>query len=617
MTDPGGVDAANADRFLAAIVEGSDDAIIGQDLDGIVRTWNAAAELLYGYSADEIRGQSIRLIVPVELAAELQHILQTIREGRRIDRLNTRRVARDGRLLDVSLTVWPVLDHDRQVVGAATIAGDLTASGRDDTTLRASEQRWHSVIESAVDGIVVIDGSGLIEVFNASAERLFGYREEEVVGRNVSMLMPPPYREEHDGYLSRYLSTAVPHIIGIGRDVTGQRRDGTTFPMHLSVGEMRVEGQPKFTGIIHDLTERIELVRRLTSSEARWRSIIESAVDAIIVIDARGRIESFNPAAERLFGYLEDEMIGRNVNTLMPSPDHEAHDGYLRHYLATGEHKIIGIGREVMALRRDGTTVPVQLSVGEMVIDGERKFTGILHDLSVRLRIEEKLREQSTMARLGEMAAVVAHEVKNPLAGIRGAVQVIGGRMPADSREAAVIHQIVARIDGLNGLVEDLLVFARPPKPRLACVDLAGLVATTVESMAQDPAMAGVRTTVEGTAPPVMADVELLKIVVANLMLNSAQAMEGGGTIGITLRPAGELSAMVLHDSGPGIAAEVRARVFTPFFTTKARGTGLGLPTARQLVDAHGGSIELDCPPAGGTVVTILLPAAPPEPAAD
>ena len=143
---------------------------------------------------------------------------------------------------------------------------------------------------------------------------------------------------------------------------------------------------------------------------------------------------AFNHGAERLFGYRALDAIGHNVNMLMPSPYHEEHDAYLARYLETGVQKIIGIGREVTGLRNDGTTFPIHLSVGEMAVEGERKFTGIIHDLSARTRIEEQLREQTALARLGEMAAVIAHEVKNPLAGVRGAIQVIGTRLPKDSQ---------------------------------------------------------------------------------------------------------------------------------------------------------------------------------------
>jgi len=365
------------------------------------------------------------------------------------------------------------------------------------------------------------------------------------------------------------------------------------------------------TGIGHDLTDRAQLEERLRASEARWRSIVESAVDGIVVIDAKGHIESFNPAAERLFGYAEREVIGRNVNILMPSPDREEHDGHLARYLRTGVRTIIGIGREVTGCRRDGTTFPLHLSVGEMSVNGERKFTGILHDLSARIEIEGRLREQTALARLGEMAAVIAHEVKNPLAGVRGAIQVIGGRLPAGSKDAAVVKEIVNRLDALNELMKDLLLFARPPQPRPMLVDVAALIRTTADLLSADPAFKGIAVEIEGAPPALAADAELLKIVFQNLLMNAAQAMQGRGAVQVMLEPLDGVCRVTVRDSGPGIPADVRERIFTPFFTTKARGTGLGLPTAKRIVEAHGGSIGVYCPPGGGTTVEVRLPLLP------
>ena len=471
-----------------------------------------------------------------------------------------------------------------------------------------SAQVFRALIDSAVDGIIVIDARGRIETFNHAAERLFGYGEAEVVGRNVNILMPSPYKEDHDRYLWRYQQTGQAKIIGSGREVTGLRRDGTTFPLHLSVGEMKVGDERRFTGIVHDLSERIRLEERLRASEEQWRAVIESAVDAIVVIDAAGLIEAFNPAAERLFGYAAADVIGQNVRLLMPSPYRDEHDGYLARYMTTGEARIIGSGREVTGLRRDGTTFPLHLSVGEMSTRGGRKFTGILHDLSARVRMEEQIREQAALVRLGEMAAVIAHEIKNPLAGIRGAVQVIGSRLPAESRETAVVGEIVSRIDALNGLIQDLLLFARPPQPRPAVVQVPPLIATTMDLLSGDPALAHVQVHIEGSAASVLADPELLKIVFQNLIVNSAQAMQGRGRIDVHVSEVDARCQVRFSDSGPGIPPDVREKIFTPFFTTKSRGTGLGLPTARRLIEAHHGSIEIDCPPAGGTRVTLQLP---------
>ena len=357
------------------------------------------------------------------------------------------------------------------------------------------------------------------------------------------------------------------------------------------------------------LEGRASIEARLRASEGRWRAVVESAVDGIIVIDEKGRIEAFNPAAERLFGYSEEEVLGKNVNILMPSPYHDEHDAYLDRYRSTGVRKIIGIGREVTGRRCDGTTFPLRLSVGETSLGGERKFTGILHDLSERVAIEHQLRERTALARLGEMAAVLAHEVKNPLAAVRGAIEVIGTRLPAGGRDAAVVKEIVSRIDSLNELMKDLLLFARPPAPKLRPIDIQPLVSSTAQLLRKDPSLNAVHIEVEGSSPPVLADSGLLQIVFLNLMVNSAQAMrDGSGRIKVSVMASAGKCRIDFEDDGPGIPPEIREKIFTPFFTTKSRGTGLGLATARRLVEAHRGTIDVRCPPAGGTTVSIQLP---------
>lgn len=343
-------------------------------------------------------------------------------------------------------------------------------------------------------------------------------------------------------------------------------------------------------------------------SDARWRAVIDSAVDGIIVIDSRGRIEVFNHAAERMFGYQENEVSGRNVSLLMPEPDRSRHDGYIDHHLKTGERKIIGIGRSVTAMRRDGSHFPVHLSVGELEVDGEKHFTGIIHDLSRRTELEEKLREASALARLGEMAAVIAHEVKNPLAAVRGAVQVIGSRLPASTNDAAIVKEIIARLDALNDLIQDLLVFARPPAPRSAAIDLNRLVDSVVTLLKRDPANAALAIDVGGSVPPLIGDANLLTIALQNFLINSAQAMQGRGTVTVTLAAGDGWHHVTIADTGPGIPPEIRANLFRPFKTTKARGTGLGMATAKRLVELHGGRIDVVSPDGGGTSITAHLP---------
>ena len=492
------------------------------------------------------------------------------------------------------------LNHRLHMVQAAGQSAAASA--------RARAERLDAILNMTVDGIVVINARGEIESFNRGAQALFGYPESEVIGRNVSILMPSPHHEEHDNYLERYITTGDARIIGIGREVTGRRRDGSLFPLHLSVGDMRIGNERKFTGMMRDLTKRVDLEGALGASEARWRAIIDSAVDGIIVIDAHGRVEAFNPAAERLFGYDAREVMGQNVDMLMPPPYREEHDSYLSRYLATGRAKIIGIGREVQGRRKDGTTFPLHLSVGEITIQGERKFTGILHDLSNRVQMEGQLREQAALAKLGEMAAVIAHEVKNPLAGIRGAVQVFAGRMSREGADTQILDEIVARIDALDQMMKDMLVFARPPKPKRLPTEVVPLVSSTAHLLNEDPALRDVSVEIDGAAPPVSADPDMLRIVFQNLLINGAHAMKGKGRIRVAVDTVDTTCQIAFIDGGPGIPAEIREKIFTPFFTTKSRGSGLGLPTAKRLIEAHNGQIAVDCPPAGGTTVVIRLP---------
>ncbi|MBV8507175.1 MAG: PAS domain S-box protein, partial [Alphaproteobacteria bacterium] len=245
-----------------------------------------------------------------------------------------------------------------------------------------ADSLYRAIVDTAVDAIVTIDRNGAILSVNRATERLFGYGAAELIGRNVNILMPEPYAGEHDGYLANYLRTGQKKIIGIGREVVGRRKDGFVFPMDLSVGEARDGGEPIFVGIIRDITDRKAAQLAQRESELRLRSILDTVPDAIVVIDTRGAIQSFSPAAKRLFGYRSGEVIGRNVKLLMPTPYREAHDGYLERYLRTGDRRIIGIGRVVVGLRKNGETFPMELQVGEFSFAGSRFFTGFVRDLT-------------------------------------------------------------------------------------------------------------------------------------------------------------------------------------------------------------------------------------------
>lgn len=473
--DPG----QEAAGVLAAIVAASHDAIIGKTLDGRVLTWNRGAERMYGYGAAEMVGQPIARVVPEDRRVELERIMARVASGERVETFDTVRVRKDGRRLDVSLTLSPIRNRQGAVVGASAI----------------------------------------------------------------------------------------------GRDVTGER----------------------------------QAARALRHSEARWRGVVETAPDGIVMIDARGVIELFNPAAEKLFGRAASAAVGRNVSMLMPETYAHRHDDYLAQYARTGERRIIGIGREVECERADGTTFPAHLSIAEISLDGEPKFVGILRDLTEHHRLQERLRGEAGLVRLGELAAVLAHEVRNPLAAVSGAIQMLRDQLPQqDDRE--IIDEVVRRLDTLNLMMNDLLMYARPPRPQVVRFDLADLLDDVMRLLSADPAWQHV-TIVRAPSPAieVSADPELLKMAIQNLMMNAMQAMGGRGTIRVDVSDAAGLALIDVSDSGSGIPPEVLERLFTPFFTTKARGTGLGLATSRRIAESHGGDVKVLRTGEAGTTIRLSV----------
>ncbi|PPQ40134.1 PAS domain-containing sensor histidine kinase [Rhodopila globiformis] len=256
------------DVRLAAIVTSTADAIISEAPDGRVTAWNHGAESLFGFSESEMLGRSLLELVPLDHQADAARIRDRISHGSRVEHFETRRRRKDNTVIDVSLTVSPLHDQDGHLLGASIVAHDITAMKRAQVALQEREAHLRSVLETVPDAMIFIDSRGIMRSFSATAERLFGFTAAEAIGQNVSILMPSPYREQHDTYLTRYLATGVRRIIGRGRVVVGQRRDASTFPMKLWVGEMISGERHSFVGFVRDLTERQETQQRLQELQA-------------------------------------------------------------------------------------------------------------------------------------------------------------------------------------------------------------------------------------------------------------------------------------------------------------------------------------------------------------
>lgn len=478
---------------LAAIVESTDDAIISMDLDGIITSWNPGAQRLFGYSPEETLGRPLNILIPADRRDEEAGILAKLRRGERIDRYETTRLAKDGRILEVWLTVSPLRDKSGRVVGASKI--------------------------------------------------------------------------------------------------------------------------------VRDITERKRMEGEVWQGRVRLRAILDTAIDAIISIDNRGLVQAVNPAAERMFGYTPAELIGQNVKVLMPSPYHEEHDGYLDRYKHTGEKRIIGIGREVQARRKDGTVFAIDLAVSE--VEPGKLFTGIIRDISDRKTAETKLRESDRMASIGTLAAGLGHDMNNVLLPVRARLNALkaegvrGHLSPTAADDVAEISKSVAYLqqlaDGLHFLAMDTQKEGADSGTNLAAWwDQAGvLISKAVPKHVQ------VTASFPRGLPEVAASTAGLTQAVLNLVVNAGDAIPSDrrrkqGHVRLRAESAKNAKhvRLTVSDNGRGMSDEVKRRAFDMFFTTKPRGlgTGLGLSLVRKVADQAGGSVEIQSALGQGTTVSMILP---------
>jgi len=360
---------------------------------------------------------------------------------------------------------------------------------------------------------------------------------------------------------------------------------------------------------------RLQQATRRARDTARNLADVSYALDQAAIVattNPRGRITYVNDKFCEISKYSRDELIGQD-HRIINSGYHPKE--FMRNLWTT----IAGGGvwrGEIRNRAKDGTFYWVDTTIVPF-LDGRGQpyqYMAIRYEVTARKKSEEQLREQAALTKLGEMAAVVAHEVKNPIAGIRGALQVILSRMPAEQRDRAIVVEIIDRLDGLSNIVRDLLLYARPAPPRNELVDVRSILESTTALLKRDPALAEVGLDIQGSPPPVSGDGEQLRVVFQNLIINAAQAMGGRGAIEVSIRQDDGACRIAIRDHGPGMPADVLAKAFHAFFTTKHRGTGLGLAIARRIVEAHHGEIAISSAPEAGTTVTITLPVFPRSP---
>jgi two-component system sensor kinase FixL len=474
--------------------------------------------------------------------------------------------------------------------------------------------------------IYMLDPDGKVTIWNEGAERMKGWSEAEVVGRSSTLFYPA------DALAAGKPLADLQRARDVGKleqEDWQMRKDGSEFLAHISITALRSDDGTLrgFGKVVRDVTDQRAAEGQLRASASHLQSILNTVPDAMVVIDEGGGVISFSAAAQRLFGYTEDEVVGRNVNMLMPSPDHDRHDGYLRRYLQTGERHIIGIGRTVVARRKDGSVFPMQLSVGEAVGDGYRVFTGFIRDLTERratdARLEELQSELIHIARvsaMGTMASTLAHELNQPITAVANYVEAVRDLLaepnPDDFpmiREA--LGDAAAEAMRAGYIVRRLRDFVSRGEVEKTVEDLPALVSEAAALGLLGAREKGVDATfnLDPSTPPVLVDRVQIQQVLINLIRNAVEAMSQSDERHLfisTRRDTPGFVRVTVADTGPGVDPELAKQLFTAFVSTKADGMGLGLSICRTIVEANAGRIWQEPREGGGSAFHFTLASA-------
>jgi len=467
--------------------------------------------------------------------------------------------------------------------------------------------------------IYLLDAEGYVTIWNEGARRMKGWSEEEVIGRHTSLFYPADAvaAGKPDADLARAIAEGK-----LEEEDWRVRKDGSEFLAGVSIKALRgSDGEMRgFAKIVSDVTERKAAEAAILARESHVRSILSTVPDAMVVIDDRGKMLSFSAAAERLFGYDEKDVLGKNVSLLMPSPDRERHDSYIERYLATGEKRIIGIGRVVFAERKDGTTFPMELSIGEAAGVDRRLFTGFIRDLTERQKTEERLESLeselihvSRLSAMGTMASTLAHELNQPIAAIANYTEAVRDQLAGyESEEMLMIREALddtAKAAMRAGhIVRRLRDFVSRGDIEKTNEKLPALI-----NEAAVLGLLGARENgitphfdLDPYASPVLVDKVQIQQVLINLIRNAVEAMARAPEPRriLTVTSGSDQPGFVrvtVADTGPGVAPEIAEQLFTAFVSSKSDGMGLGLSICRTIVEANGGRIWMEPGRSGGT----------------
>jgi two-component system cell cycle sensor histidine kinase/response regulator CckA len=602
---------------LAAIVESSQDAIIGNDLTCRITSWNMGAELMYGYSASEAVGQDISILAPAGRSHEMRRIVEELKAGHPIKNFETVRMAKNGKLIQVSLTASPVLDSDGIITGVSTIARDITAEKLAEEALRKANET--SIYASPVP-IIAADTESHVTMWNPAAEALFGWSEEEVVGK-PNPILPEAERTESVALHARLISGETLR----GVEVRRQKRDGSSVTISLSAAPIR-DASRKVKGIIGflpDITERKRSEEALKQAGEKYRTIFENAVEGIYQTTPDGKYLSANPALARMLGFdSPEELIGTRKD--LATQEHVKPE-MRAEFDETLEKRGLVQNFEYQARRKDGKVIWVSENA-RAVRDSQGKilhFDGTVEDITHHRELEEQLRQMQKIEAIGRLAGGVAHDFNNILMAISSYAELLDKKLTDDAARRYA-GEIVKATDRGSSLTEGLLTVSRKQVVSPKVLDLNALISEQIKMLTRlIPENIELRF-VAGNIGRVKADPSQMQQVLMNLIINARDAMANGGQLAIETgdaeldashpladqAQAGKYVMVAVSDNGCGMSSETKSHIFEPFFTTKeqGKGTGLGLAIVFGIVKQSGGQIFVHSEPNIGTTFKIYFP---------
>ncbi|HUK47427.1 MAG TPA: PAS domain S-box protein [Terriglobales bacterium] len=600
--------------WLAAIVESSDDAIIGKDLDGKIISWNKGAEAMYGYTAEEVIGRHISVLVPDGYSDEIPKIMQQVKQGQRIKGLETVRKSKNGSLLNVWLTISPVQATDGSLVGASAIARDITSEKLAQEALRTA--RDTSVYSSPVP-IVAADVNGAVTVWNPAAAQVFGWSEKEVLGKPLPII-PLDDMQEADRMHQRLLSGEI--LTGI--EVRRQKRDGACITVSLSASPLfdqnkKVKGM---IGFLTDISARKQAEEAWRRAEEKYRSIFENAEEGIYQVTPEGKYISANPALAHMLGFESPQALIDNRNQA-ERPRHvnpERLSGFLR---SIEEHGSVR-NFEFEIRRQDGKMIWISTSA-HAVRDGNGRllhFEGTVQDVTEPRELEHQLRHVQKMEAVGRLAGGVAHDFNNILMAISSYSELLS-KLTKEESTKRYTDEIMKAVSRGSSVTQGLLTFSRKQVSSPKVIDINEVIAEQLDMLKRlIPESIDLSFLPADSACHVTADPTQIEQIVMNLVINARDAMPYGGRIGIETATdnAGEKTGGASHDhvvlkvrdNGSGMDADTKSHLFEPFYTTKevGKGTGLGLATVFGIVKQSMGHIAVQSEVNQGTTFTITLP---------